>query len=767
MVDCDYLAQLNDAQRAAVEYLDGPELVIAGAGSGKTRVLTYKIVHLLNKGIRPGNILALTFTNKAAAEMRQRIASLVGEETARKLWMGTFHSIFARILRHNADRIGYSSNYTIYDAADSKNLIKTIIKELNLDDKKYRPGIVAGDISNAKNNLISPEDYMNDAGILKGDEYVGRPRTGEIFKIYNDRCRVAGAMDFDDLLYYTNVLLRDNPDILESYRQRFNYILVDEYQDTNFAQHLIVRMLAGERQDVCVVGDDAQSIYSFRGARINNILELNKSFPQLEVFKLEQNYRSTGNITGAANSLIAANRHQFPKNVRSCRENGDRIEIVQCFSGMEEAETVVSRLMQLHRKYDLPFNEIAILYRTNVQSRLFEETLRNRNVPYRIYGGLAFYQRKEIKDAVGYFRLAVNPNDDEAFARVINTPKRGIGETTIRKIRAAAILSDVSMYKVVSDPSRFDLDINRGTLSKIEGFLRLINKHNKESARLDAVSLAENIIDSTGLMKEYIVSDTPENVTKRDNLMELMSAVKTFTENAIETGEGATMTDFLARVSLLSDQDAADTEGQAVTLMTIHSAKGLEFGAVFVVGVEENLLPSEKSLRSAEAVEEERRLMYVAVTRAKTFCMVSYSRFRTLNGQSYAAIPSRFIADFNPSFLRALNGAKLAVPVRRETVRGIPSTQTSSKSAIPPRAFKPIGALQGDTKPKPTEQPNEFTVHAASELSVGTEIIHKDFGLGKIMMIDTSRPDARATVEFSNGGNKTLLLKFARFQIVK
>jgi len=769
MVDCNYLEQLNDAQRNAVEYLDGPELVIAGAGSGKTRVLTYKIVHLLNKGLLPGNILALTFTNKAAAEMRQRIALLVGEDVARRLWMGTFHSVFSRILRYNAEKIGFNSNFTIYDASDSKNLIKTIIKELNLDDKKYRPGVVASDISNAKNNLLSPEDYIGDADIQRGDSYVGRPRTGEIFKIYNERCHIAGAMDFDDLLYYTNVLLRDNPDVLEQYRKRFAYILVDEYQDTNFAQHLIVRTLACERKYVCVVGDDAQSIYSFRGARINNILELNKSFPGLQIFKLEKNYRSTGNIIGAANSLIAANRHQYPKNVRSCRENGDRIEIVQCFSGSEEAETVVSRLIQLHRKHNLPYNEIAILYRTNVQSRLFEETLRNRNVPYRIFGGLAFYQRKEIKDAVAYFRLSVNPHDDEALIRVINTPKRGIGETTVKKIRAAAMVAGISMYSILCDPSRFGLSVNNGTKKKLDAFLKIINSNAGANLKgLDAASLAENIVDSTGLLKEYIVSDTPENVTKRDNLIELMSAVKTFTENAIETDESSTMADFLARISLLSDQDTADTDGQAVTLMTIHSAKGLEFGAIFVVGVEENLLPSEKSLSSPEAIEEERRLMYVAVTRAKTFCMVSYSRFRNLNGQSYNAIPSRFISDIDPRFLRALNGARLAVPARKTATASPSPAMPHTPQPLAPRTFKPIGVQPTPIfKKEKTKSSDEFTVHTCNELSAGMNILHKDFGQGEIISIDTSRPDARAIVKFSADTPKTLLLKFARFKIIK
>lgn len=769
MVDNNYLEQLNNAQRAAVEYTGGAELVIAGAGSGKTRVLTYKIVHLLKQELNPHNILALTFTNKAADEMRQRIASLAGEEVAKFLWMGTFHSIFARILRYNAERIGFNSNFTIYDAADSKNLVKTIIKELGLDEKVYKPGHVAADISNAKNNLLSPEDYAADASIQQGDSYSGRPRTGEIFKIYAERCRVAGAMDFDDLLYFTNVLFRDNPDVLQRYQKQFKYILVDEYQDTNCAQHLIVMQLAGEQKNVCVVGDDAQSIYSFRGANIKNILNLNRSFPDLKIFKLEENYRSTGNIIGAANSLIAANEHQYYKNVHSCRENGERLEFVQCYSAMEEAETIVSRIMQLRRKANLPLNEIAILYRTNVQSRLFEETLRNRNIPYRVYGGLAFYQRKEIKDAVSYFRLAINPHDDEALVRVINTPKRGIGDTTIKKLRTTAIDNGISIYELLSNTSKYSLNVNRGTLSKLEGFLRIINDHYAMAQRgTDAASLAEHIMDSTKLVHDYLDSSTPENVTKRENVLELIAAVKSFTNNALETDEPCTMADFLARVSLLSDQDTAATDGQAVTLMTIHSAKGLEFGAVFVVGVEESILPSEKSLRSPDAIEEERRLMYVAITRAKTFCMLSYCRLRMRNGQVENVFPSRFIADIDPHYLRPLNGAKLpkrSYEAPKNMYSPSPAPKMHITQPLPPRTFTPVGAQSTAVTPKAASN-DGFNVHRADELRPGMNIVHKNFGRGTIVSIDTTMSDAKIVVQFSSTDPKTLLLKYARFQIL-
>lgn len=768
----DYLDRLNTAQRAAVEYLDGPELVIAGAGSGKTRVLTYKIVHLLANGYNPRNILALTFTNKAAREMRDRISNLAGEAVASKLWMGTFHSIFSRFLRMYADRIGFTPNYTIYDTSDTKSLIKSIISELKLDDKVYRPGAVMSDISNAKNNLFSPEAYAADKDIQRADADAHRPYTAEIYRIYRDRCRVSGAMDFDDLLYYTNVLLRDNHDVLEHFRNYFSYILVDEYQDTNFAQHLIVRQLCGSRGNLCVVGDDAQSIYSFRGANIRNILDLRKSFPNLRIFKLEENYRSTRNIIGAANTLIAANTEQIPKEVFSNNSEGERIEVTQCYNDYEEAYIVAARIAQVRRSLKLGYNDIAVLYRTNAQSRVLEEALRNRNIPYRIYGGTAFYQRKEIKDAVCYFRLAVNPDDDEAFRRVINTPKRGIGDTTVKKVLGAAMNAGVSMAKVLATPGNYGLAVNRGTMAKLQQFGALIDSFvSMNSSGVDAMRLANYIMEKTGLIQQYVSDKTPETVSKYENLEELLTAVSNFTSTARETrGEGeATMANFLAEVSLLTDQDTATTDGDCVTLMTIHSAKGLEFNAVFVVGVEENLLPSGMSMGSASEIEEERRLMYVAVTRAKDFCMLSYARMRAVHGQTEQTVPSRFLRDISPRYLRMMTGSSLGDAPRTSTRRPVqssvvapqPRPQTDSTVVRQP------AAASAPAPSAPKTAASGFPQHAVAELSEGQRIEHPTFGFGVIENIDAERPDPRISVRFSADSSlRTLLLKFARFKLL-
>ncbi len=775
MVGEDYLDQLNPAQRDAVEHIGTPELVIAGAGSGKTRVLTYKIVHLLNIGHHPARILALTFTNKAAREMRERISSLVGDETASRLWMGTFHSIFSRILRRHAERLGFKSNFTIYDASDSKSLVRTIIRELKLDDKIYRPGQVAADISWAKNQLISPEAYAQDRELLASDRAAKRERTVDIYHSYRDRCKIAGAMDFDDLLFYTNVLLRDNPDILADYRDYFSYILVDEYQDTNFAQHRIIQELCGGGDALCVVGDDAQSIYSFRGASIHNILGLKKSFPTLVTFKLEQNYRSTRNILGAANSLIAANKKQIEKEIYSKNEEGDRIEVVQSETEYEEAATVVSRLSQTHRMLGLPYSEIAVLYRTNAQSRVLEEALRNRNLPYRIYGGLAFYQRKEIKDAVSYFRLSVNPDDDEAFERVINTPKRGIGDTTVSKIRAAAMAHGVSMAAVIASPDTFLLDINKGARTKLTAFGTLLQDIAKKALTSPADVTADYIVSLSGLMAEYQAGDTPECVSKRENLEELLNGVKAFVEERFEEDVSATMNDYLSMISLMTDQDEKQEDNNCVTLMTIHAAKGLEFGAVFVVGVEENLLPSDKCHNPSE-VEEERRLLYVAITRAKKFCMLSYAKRRMVNGMSNYTMPSRFIQDIKPNFLRPMLGTRLSsnrsyassYGSYRATVMQAESTPTRTK--LPPEKTTVHPTIGGAGQSTPAVQSasadDEFSIHTSAELRKGQRIQHKQFGLGVIQTVDTQSNDHRISVQFTDGNKRTLLLKFARFKLL-
>ena len=764
----DYLSKLNEPQRQAVTWLDGPELVIAGAGSGKTRVLNYKIVHLLAHGYEPWRIMALTFTNKAAREMRERIEQLAGPEIAGKLWMGTFHSIFARILRVNADRIGYRSDYTIYDGADSKSLVKMIIKDMNLDEKLYKPAAVLSSISMAKNALISPEAYIADRDIMEADRRARRSETAAIYRHYRDRCHVNNAMDFDDLLYNTNVLLRDNPDILRHYQEYFRYILVDEYQDTNFAQHLIVSQLCSATENLCVVGDDAQSIYSFRGANIRNILNLKQAYPRLSIFKLEQNYRSTRNIINAANSLIAKNSMQIPKEVFSENAAGDRVEVVKCYSDLEEATLVASRISQVKMASHDSYEEFAVLYRTNAQSRVLEEALRRRNIPYRIYGGLAFYQRKEIKDAVAYFRLAVNPDDDEALKRVINTPARGIGETTLKKLVSAAIQHRVSIWQVLAEPLRYPVDVNKGTRLKLEGFITLVKRFIEENHRgVDADFLARMIIADTRLMAMLVSDTTPESISKRENLEELLRAAAEFVSDRMEQ-EGAeadtSMQRFLTEVSLATDQDmkdAADGESQRITLMTIHAAKGLEFSNVFIVGVEEELLPSAMSMSSAAEIEEERRLLYVALTRAKNFCMMTYAASRYINGQTKTCSPSRFLNDIDSRLLNFRSGSAISRPPELESFRQSYHPYSGAKAYSPPQSTDSLPQKRASAT-----SPATAGVHVSGELSPGMRVAHFKFGEGTIISVDTSQPDHRITVQFDNAGRRVLLLKFAKFEII-
>lgn len=769
----DYINQLNSQQQEAVVYTDGPALVIAGAGSGKTRVLTYKIVHLLYNGYEPWRILALTFTNKAAREMRERIEKLVGTATASKLWMGTFHSIFSRILRINAERIGFKSNFTIYDTNDSKSLIKSIIKEMGLDDKIYKPSIVMSAISAAKNALISPEKYATTSDILEADKRARRPRLNEIYRTYRNRCFVAGAMDFDDLLYYTNFLLRDNPDILHHYQEYFRYILVDEYQDTNFAQHLIVSQICNENHNLCVVGDDAQSIYSFRGANIRNILNLKNSYPDLRIFKLEQNYRSTQNIINAANSLIEKNTEQIRKQVFSCNEIGSLIEVVQSYSDYEESFLVANRISQLRMKHHDSFEEYAILYRTNAQSRILEESLRKRNIPYRIYGGLSFYQRKEVKDAIAYFRLSINPNDDEALKRVINYPSRGIGETTLNKLTRYAIDKKISIWDVISDPSIFSvININAGTAKKLNQFHDLIASFIELNEQgHDAETVAEQIIKDTKLLSCLISDTTPESISKQENLSELINGVKEFTASKREESaeSNISLNDFLAEVSLATDQDSQDTAEERVTLMTVHAAKGLEFANVFIVGVEEELFPSAMSCGSLQEIEEERRLLYVAITRAKDFCMLSYASSRFRNGQTNTCSPSRFIRDIDPQYLQMCSGStieKFSNPIDnyRSSFHSQPYPTKTPRQHI---TKSPVVSHQNYTKqPTPIQQSDITGQHSATELRENMLIEHSRFGTGTITRVDTASPDHRITVIFDNVGEKTLLLKFAKFNIL-
>ena len=785
----EYLEELNEQQRAAVEYISGPQLVIAGAGSGKTRVLAYKIVHLLHNGFEPWRLMALTFTNKAAREMQERIEKLVGAEAASKIQMGTFHSIFSRILRRNAQLIGYSPDYTIYDATDSKNLVKSVIKDMGLDEKVYKPATVAGVISMAKNALISPAQYAADSDFARTDKSCNRQRMPEIYQAYVNRCRVANAMDFDDLLYYTNVLLRDNPDVRRHYQEFYKYVLVDEYQDTNFSQHMIVNQLCHESGMLCVVGDDAQSIYSFRGANIKNIIGLKRVYPKLEIFKLERNYRSSQNIINAAGSLIDKNVEQIRKNVYSNNGVGAPIDVVECYSDLEESYIVANRISQLKAESGDGYDDFAILYRTNAQSRVLEESLRKRNIPYRIYGGLSFYQRKEVKDAVCYFRLAVNPNDDESLRRVINYPLRGIGETTVRKVGQKAMEVGVSMWEVVNDPQKYALDVNKGTRAKLENFasiIRDINTMHIEGAMADAV--CEKIFSATRMLDQFVNDYAPENISRKQNLDELIGGVKDFVAKKIEEGndDTATMAEFLSDVSLATDADVIEAEGEGprVTLMTIHAAKGLEFSNIFVVGVEEGLLPSAMSMSSLSEVEEERRLMYVAITRAKNRCILSFAKSRYLNGETAAPVPSRFLREIEPKYLRLCSGTSLATAPSRPTwlsdngkrswrgddygqrhTSSRPTWSGSGRITAATHTQSPTSAT-GTSAPSAGE--GDFRTHSRTELSTGMKIEHQKFGKGVITEITKGFDGAdKITVNFSNIDVRSLMLKFAKFRILQ
>lgn len=769
----DYLSKLNEQQRAAVEYLDGPELVIAGAGSGKTRVLTYKIVHLLAKKYEPWRILALTFTNKAAREMRSRIETLVGTATASKLWMGTFHSIFSRILHHNAELIGYKTNFTIYDSSDSKSLVKMIIKDMGLDDKVYKPSTILNAISWAKNALVSPVNYAADRQLVEADRRAKRSATVQIYATYMDRCRLAGAMDFDDLLYYTNILLTDHPDILNHYREFFRYVLVDEYQDTNFAQHRIVRLLTQESGNLCVVGDDAQSIYSFRGANIRNILELKREYPTLQIFKLEQNYRSTQNIINAANTLIAKNKEQIRKDVFSRNDIGERIEVIKSYSDYEEGYLVANRISQMKMRGTESLDEFAILYRTNAQSRILEESLRKRNIPYRIYGGVSFYQRKEVKDAVCYLRLALNQDDDEALKRVINTPARGIGETTVKKFTDAAIANKISIFEALTEPDKYEININSGTRRKIADFYSLISNLSHMVGEVQADEAVSTVITRTGLLSMYISDNTPESISKQENLRELMNAARSFVSDRIEQGdsEHTRLSDFMSEVSLATDQDKnddSDSNEPRVTMMTIHSAKGLEFANIFVVGVEEELLPSSMCMESPMQIEEERRLLYVAITRAKKYCMLSYATSRFHNGQTKTCRPSRFISDIDIRYLHTSSGNDISAADK--SYQSMPQFNRFEQLRRPvyPTAHNltPRGFTQR-TASATMPANADFSTHSSDELSEGSKIEHQRFGVGIIKSIDRSQQDHKITVEFDNISTRTLLLKFARFKIIE
>ncbi len=751
-----FLDELNESQRKAAEHLYGATMVIAGAGSGKTRVLTYRIAHMIENEIDPFNILALTFTNKAAREMTERIGSIVGAHEAKNITMGTFHSVFSKILRFNADRIGFPNNFTIYDTQDSKSVIKDIIKGFKLDDKTYKPSNVFGRISTAKNNLISPEAYCQNEEIKLEDQQARRPEMGRIYMSYMNRCQKSGAMDFDDLLYYTNVLMRDFPEVLHYYQHKFKYILVDEYQDTNYAQYLIIKKLAAAYENICVVGDDAQSIYSFRGANIENILNFRKDYPDFTLYKLEQNYRSTKNIVEAANSIIKKNKDQIHKSVWTENQNGNKIKVVRTPTDNEEGRSVASFIHEKQGKSNCSYNDFAVLYRTNRQSRSFEEALRKLNIPYKVYGGLSFYQRKEIKDLLAYFRLAANPNDEEALKRVINYPKRAIGKTSIEKLIVAANNYTTSIWEVICDFHKYPVDINNGTKSRISEFATMIKSFQSEINTKDAFSLAERIARSSGIMKELVDAKDkgPEEVERFQNVEELLSGIQEFSNSGDEDNPN-TLADFMLEVALLTDADQDKPEEKNhVSLMTIHSSKGLEFPNVYLVGMEENLFPSQMSLHSRSDLEEERRLFYVAVTRAMESCTLSYAVSRFLWGQSISCEPSRFIDEIDPNYLEFSSKSKSMN--RGLSMKGFEGARTGGLNKMTNPSLRSLKEVTRQKSSSPNEQ----------DIKVGYNVEHKTFGKGKVTHMEGSGADQKATIFFPHHGSKTILLRFANLEIL-
>lgn len=755
----DYLHGLNPSQRAAVEQIQGPVMIVAGAGSGKTRVITYRVAHLIKKGVDPFNILVLTFTNKAAKEMRNRIMTVVGQE-AKNIWMGTFHSVFAKILRIEADKIGYPHNFTIYDTDDSKSLIRAILKEQQLDDKLYNANFVYNRISSAKNNLISAAEYQQNEHIQSEDFSSGRGRLGEIYQIYTQRCFKSGAMDFDDLLFKTNVLLKEHPDVLYKYQNKFKYLMVDEYQDTNFSQYLIVKKLAAINENLCVVGDDAQSIYAFRGANIQNILNFEKDYPDLQVFKLEQNYRSTQNIVNVANSVIANNKNQLKKSVYSDNEEGDKIRVSRAFSDNEEGKIVAESIAQERSVKGLNYQDFAILYRTNAQSRAMEEALRKLNIPYKIYGGLSFYQRKEIKDLIAYFRLTFNPNDEEAIKRVINYPRRGIGDTTVERILIAADKNAVTLWEVITEPSKY---LDGRSSASVENFGTLIQSFQVMTKTNSAYDTALHIAQHSGLLKDLYDDKSVEGLNRYENIQELLNGIKEFSER--EDIEDRSLATFMQDVALLTNDDNdKNPDADTVSLMTIHSSKGLEFPHVFVVGLEENLFPSQMALSSRTDLEEERRLFYVAITRAEKKLSLSYATSRYRWGSLTNCEPSRFLDEIDARYLELDYKPQ-------EKVSGNPffDDERSSWSNKAADSFaKPKAAVAKTTSvlPKAHVPTEGFAPSDTSKLQVGMEVEHERFGFGKVINLEGNKPDLKATIFFKELGQKQLLLKFAKLRIV-
>ena len=789
----DLLKDLNEAQRAAVEYIDGPSLVIAGAGSGKTRVLTYKIAYLLSQGMKPWSIMALTFTNKAAREMKERIGKLVGDDLAQHLYMGTFHSIFSRILRAEAEHIGFNNNFTIYDESDSRSLLKAIIKEMGLDDKAYKPAAVHARISMAKNNLVTAEAYDSDPAILEQNKRAKMPAIGKVYVAYVQRCRQANAMDFDDLLMLTFQLFRDHEDIRQKYAGRFDYILVDEYQDTNHVQMSIVMQLCKEKLRVCAVGDDSQSIYSFRGANIDNILNYQKQLPGTQLFKLEQNYRSTQTIVEAANSLIHHNRNQIQKEVFSKNDKGEKILYKPAYSDKEEALIVAKNIKRIKRQDDCEYNDFAILYRTNAQSRSFEEEFRRQGIPYRIYGGLSFYQRKEIKDIIAYFRLVANPDDEEAIKRIINYPARGIGATTVAKVAACAHDNQVSIWDVIGEAAHYGLNVNKGTLTKLENFRLLISSFIDRSHTLNVYDLGDAIIKEARISEDIMQGKDADDLARQENLEEFLSGMQTFVAERQEEGrmDETFLSDFLQDVALLTD---ADSEGEKdeprVSLMTVHAAKGLEFATVFVVGLEENIFPSPIAATTVRELEEERRLLYVAITRAEKHCILTNAQNRFRYGKMEFDNPSRFLEEIDPELIEGegMNsrssfggfGRRSSYGSDRSSGRGPYGSDGGYGGRMPWDSKSVSSQFKADPKPSYTSPKPKPSASAASSssslkpassssssLREGCKIEHQRFGVGEVLKLEGSGENAKATVAFAHAGTKQLLLKFAKYTIIE
>jgi len=774
----NYIDQLNEAQKLAVLQKEGPMIIIAGAGSGKTRVLTYRIAHLMKNGIDPFNILALTFTNKAAREMKDRIAGVVGQSEAKNLWMGTFHSVFARILRSESVKLGFPSNFTIYDTQDSVRLISSIIKELQLEKEKYKPKQVFGRISQFKNSLITVRAYFQNPELLEADKMSGRPKIGSIYREYVDRCFKAGAMDFDDLLLRTNELLTRFPEVLAKYQDRFRYILVDEYQDTNHSQYLIVRALADRYQNICVVGDDSQSIYAFRGANIQNILNFQKDYDQVKIFKLEQNYRSSKNIVEAANSVIDKNKTKLDKEIWTSNDEGGKIKVMRTFSEGEEGRFIASSIFENKMQNQLLNNDFTVLYRTNAQSRAIEDALRKKDIKYRIYGGLSFYQRKEIKDTLAYLRLIVNPNDEEALKRVINYPARGIGQTTVDKLILAANHYNRSIFDILMDLNEIDIRINSGTKIKLQNFANMIRSFQIQAQSLNAFEVADLVIKQTRLIKDIESEGTPEAISRVENVQELLNGIKDFIEGQNQKEEEASLSYFLEDVALATDFDKEKEDVPRVSLMTIHLAKGLEFPYVYIVGLEENLFPSAMSMNTRSEIEEERRLFYVALTRAEKQVYLSYAQSRYRWGKLIDCEPSRFLEEVDEKYLDHIspkqngiqtnkfvnkdifdlpsqNRVRFKKPTVRKTEKKLRSQKQGPANVILPKNLKKVSAIR-------SESSNLFD----NDLLAGNIVEHAKFGRGEVLQIEGVGNSKKAEIKFESAGNKKLLLQFAKLKII-